>query len=196
MKEVGSAAALLGVVIVLGMGLLYLMGWGYATAFYGHFGVGLVAIEIPREYFFIWGWLVLTNGYGWALGFILAPGGAVVWRHRGGVTHATVWFSTAIAMTALGAMLAHRHGGNMAGRQLAGGLPDLPAVQVLLADSAASWGKDLNGGCWRLLVQDKSRIWLLRPIKGGAAAWPAVDTLPLDNVARLRLLPGRTEPCD
>lgn len=62
----------LATVMALITALVYFTGWNYAYHYFGHFKLGLLTLEIPTEYFFVygfwvfkkWWWLVIPYGLG------------------------------------------------------------------------------------------------------------------------------------
>ncbi len=197
--SMAEIAALLGAVAAAGTALLYAMGWGFALGYYQRFGLGLMGIEIPKEFIVIWGGLTLTEGWVGVTAVLLLPAFVAHWRGAGRRWTVGLGLVGLVAFTGLAVFCSRQHGRAVAERQWADGLPGLPNVQItLVADEAATdeaWTKRLGEGCQRLLLQDKSRIWLIRPVLGANGAWPAVDELPQDKVMRLRLLPGPPRSC-
>jgi hypothetical protein len=71
----------LATVATLITALIYFTGWTYAYQYFGHFRLGPLALEIPTEYFFVYGfwvfkrfwWLVALYGVGVLLLAFLEP---------------------------------------------------------------------------------------------------------------------------
>ena len=55
----------LATVMALITALVYFTGWTYAYHYFGHFKLGLLTLEIPTEYFFVYGFWVFKRGGGW-----------------------------------------------------------------------------------------------------------------------------------
>jgi hypothetical protein len=51
---------------------------------------------------------------------------------------------------------------------------------------------DLANGCYRLLLHNQNRLFLLRPFKGAPAADLPVVITPWDQIEQVRVLPERT----
>ena len=65
-----SPALDLTVMITLATALIYSMGWAYAYHWYGRFNLGIVGLEIPLEYFLMYGfWSIRSN---WWVLFVYA----------------------------------------------------------------------------------------------------------------------------
>jgi hypothetical protein len=57
----------------------------------------------------------------------------------------------------------------------------------------SSWGSaDLTNGCYRLVLYNKDRLFLLRPIAGAAAAELPILITSWDQVGLMRVLPDYT----
>src|SRR5262249_33658698 len=51
---------------------------------------------------------------------------------------------------------------------------------------------DLTNGCYRLLLHNQNRLFLLRPLKGAPAADLPLLILPWDQIEQIRVLPDHT----
>ncbi|MFN3077941.1 MAG: hypothetical protein ABT940_13920 [Alphaproteobacteria bacterium] len=200
-------APLLAIGVGLAGALLYLIGWGFAAEYYARFGLGLAGFDIPREYFFAWGMTVLMEGWGLLLiGWAVPVCVAIRWGSR--AWQMLVWSVCLVGLAWSASSLAHRHGRQVADNSLAAGLPGLPNVELTLREDGpskegafpaageADLRQQLKSGCWRLLIQDRRRLWLIRPVAGVPDAWPAVDMVPLRRVVRMRVLPRPVRSCD
>ncbi len=185
--------------------LVYIAGWSYAERYFAHFQVGLLALEVPAEYYFVygswvlghWWWLVLLGVIlGW-LGLGLVPPAA--WRTR--------WLRALALLLILALFLGLRWLGGTTGSQdyraqQATDFGASPRVRVWLKPnstppvpedaSLTDLTTALPQGCQRLLVQNRSTLWLFRPRQGAPQTQVAVLALPMAEVRALRLLPQFT----
>jgi hypothetical protein len=73
-----------------------------------------------------------------------------------------------------------------------------PRVQVWLKETGKSpdgsprASADLANGCYRLLLHNQNRLFLLRPLKGAPAADLPVLISPWDQIEMIRVLPDYT----
>jgi hypothetical protein len=44
---------------------LYTAGWSFASHYFAYFHLGLLALEIPKEYYFLYSFWVLQDHWGW-----------------------------------------------------------------------------------------------------------------------------------
>jgi len=59
-------------------------------------------------------------------------------------------------------------------------------------DSSPRGSGDLTNGCYRLLLHNQNRLFLLRPLKGAPAADLPVLISPWDQIEMIRVLPDYT----
>lgn len=195
----------LATLVGLSAALVYTAGWSYAERYFAHFQIGLLALEMPTEYYFVYGSWVL--GHWWwlvLLGAALAvpvlwslPPAA--WRSR--------WLRAVALLLVLALCMGMRVLGGTTGSQhyrlqQATDFRDSPRVRVWLKSGGGSPAPEdaalmdlaatLPQGCHRLLVQNRSTLWLFRPRQGAPQAQMAVLALPVAEVRALRLLPQFT----
>lgn len=191
-------ATLIGLIAAL----VYIAGWSYAERYFAHFQVGLLALEVPTEYYFVYGswvighwWLLVLLGVilAWLICGLLPP---TAWQRR--------WLRATALVLVLALFMAMRWLGGAAGSrdyrvQQASDFRDSPRVRLWLKPGAASPTPEtatlsdleatLPQGCHRLLLQNRSTLWLFRPRRGALQAQVAVLALPMAEVRALRVLP-------
>ena len=73
-----------------------------------------------------------------------------------------------------------------------------PRIQVWMKESGKTTdgsqpaSTDLAAGCYRLLLHNQNRLFLLRPLKGAAAADLPVVIVPWEQIELVRVLPDYT----
>ena len=60
---------------------LFLTGWGFAYWYFASFGIGLTALGIPKETFFLYGFWVFRD-YAWESAVLVVAGAAGFWLWR------------------------------------------------------------------------------------------------------------------
>jgi hypothetical protein len=212
-KEAGRKKALqlpsLGEVtfaVTVALGLiswwLYLTGWTYLFVYYERFRIALTTLDIPREHFFLYGGFVGLQFPLWILAFAAAVAAAIAVWIRLGVTAGwlTLPFSAIILLAAF--WLGHQ-AGYAAAYQRFNSERDLDysgydRVQVWGKDTASlpddsPWASpDLNRGCFRLILHNRDRLFLVRPVKGFPAADLPLVVLPWDQVRAISVMPDNT----
>lgn len=192
-------------VATLTAALVYTAGWSYAYHWFGAFNLGVIGLDVPVEYHFMYGFWALRGAW-WLLLLFLAGLTAWAWLRRG---HAPAW-SAAIAAwlrpltpaalpvaVLLLFVVAYQLGASAAAgaaaRQQQQGFAAYPPVRVWLKPGAAATqarlqrlSAQLRAADYRLLLQTKSMLYLLKPSAHAALATVAV---PLSEVAALRVLP-------
>ena len=67
-----------------------------------------------------------------------------------------------------------------------------PKDKTKLPDGSPQTSADLTNGCYRLLLHNQNRLFLLRPLKGAPAADLPLLILPWDQIEQIRVLPDHT----
>jgi len=189
-------------------GLVYVAGWSYAYHWFEAFNLGVTGLDIPAEYHFMYGfwvlrgawWLVLLYLSGlvaWAWLRRRAPAsGPAPWGAAGGLLRAVIIPALPVALLLL-FVGAYQLGASAADgayrRHHEQGFAGYPPVRVWLKPGAAAAPPrlqrlrgQLRGAEYRLLLQSKSALYLLKP--AAHAALPTV-AVPLSEVAAWRVLP-------
>jgi MFS family permease len=197
--EVTGAAAL---VIGLISAWLYVAGWTYANHYFDRFGIPLLMVDIPKEHYLVYGGIVVSQFPIWELAIVVIFIAAIaLWR----------WLrldagrlKTPLSVLALLAVFWLGHGAAVVAadrqhiQQRESDYGAFPRVQVWLKESAKPpdgsprTSADLTNGCYRLLLHNQNRLFLLRPLKGALAADLPVLISPWDRIELIRVLPEYT----
>jgi hypothetical protein len=197
--SIGDLIGAAGFAIGLVSAWLYLAGWTYAYHYFDRFGIPLLMVDIPKENYFVYGGVVvrqfpvwglvigmavLAMVYSWRwldakLGRLMAPSGLLV-------VLAAFWLGHQAAIVAAHEQYALQRESDYSA---------YPRIQVWMKESGKitdglqPTSADLAAGCYRLLLHNQNRLFLLRPLKGaGAADLPVVIT-PWDQIELVRVLP-------
>jgi hypothetical protein len=183
-------------------GLLYLAGWTYGYHYFDRFGIPLLMVDIPKEDYFVYGGIVFMQFPIWELVIVLIIiAGIALWRwlrlDAGRLKVplvvlallAVFWLGHQAAVVAAHQQFVHQRESDYSA---------YPRVQLWPKESArlpegSPWASaDLTNGCYRLILHNKERLFLLRPIKGAAAAELAIMITPWEQIGLLRVLPDYT----
>jgi hypothetical protein len=197
--EVTGAAAL---AIGLISAWLYLAGWTYAYHYFDRFGIPLLMVDIPKENYFVYGGIVVEQFPVWELTIAIACLVAIaLWRWLrldagrlkiplGGLALLLVfWLGHQAAVAAAHEQYA---------RQRESDYSAYPRVQVWPKETATQSNTppppsaDLSSGCYRLLLHNQDRLFLVRPFRSAPAADLPLLIFPWDQVAFIRVLPDYT----
>jgi len=188
---------------------LYVTGWTYAYHYFDRFGIPLLMVDIPKETYFVYGGIVVQQFSIWALAIgVVGVFSLILWRRFGAKWHwvgATEhWPKAAVGIFMFVVLAAifwiGRHAAITAAHQQYVEQRDTdysayPRVQVWLKqdtkprDSSPDLSADLTTGCYRLLLHNQNRLFLLRPVKGTPAASLPLLTLPWDRIELMRVMP-------
>jgi len=177
------------------------MGWSYAYAYYAAFNLGLLSIDIPGEYFIIYGFWVLRDH--WWLLFLYLGMVALWWflRRRARLAQEVVTALVPLLILVMftsAYQLARHSAISQFQVQQQQDFPAYPRVKVWLKNDAQQ-APDLQAvsnalplGCYRLLLQNSGQALLFYPEKTQPTLQPAVLHVPLGEVRALRVLPQYT----
>ena len=195
---VGAAAFLVGLISAW----LYATGWTYAYHYFDRFGIPLLMVDIPKENYPVYGGVVVREFPIWGLAIGVAALLVVTsWRWLGAKVGR---FTVPLSLLAVSAVfwLGHYAGVAAAHQQYAlqreSDYRAYPRVQVWpkeqakLPDGSPIASVDLTNGCYRLLLHNQNRLFLLRPLKGAPAADLPLLILPWDQIEQIRVLPDHT----
>jgi MFS family permease len=195
---VGVAAFLVGLISAW----LYATGWTYAYHYFDRFGIPLLMVDIPKENYLVYGGVVARQFPTWGLAIGVAALLMVTsWRWFGArIGHLTVPFAL-LAMLAV-FWLGHQAGVVGAHEQYVlqreTDYRAYPRVQVWpkekakLPDGSPAASADLTNGCYRLVLHNQNRLFLLRPFKGAPASDLPLLIFPWDQIEQVRVLPEHT----
>ena len=182
----------LTVLITLGAALIYVMGWSYAYHWYDRFNLGILGLEIPLEYFMMYGFWSLRHA--WWLVFIYAVA-VGVWMFTQRLVRPWLWRIAPVGLLlifwlayALGEQAAYADYTAHQGNQLA----CYPLVRLGIKQEAgrAKQMDELAGQLverdYRLLLQTKNLLVVIKP---KVLTAPVAVIIPLSSVDILRLTP-------
>jgi hypothetical protein len=188
--------------IVLGVSTawLYVAGWTYAYTFFRHFRIPLLTLRIPREYFFLYGGFVVWHFPLWdfAIGAVLIAA-AVLWPRLRIEPRMQITFC--MLGLAVAFWLAFQAGRAAADRQFEADREQnypvvyyprvevWPRASVMLTPGSPWDGLELGKGCYRLVLDNQDRLFLVRPFNNPAADLALVQ-LPWEQVEGMRAVPG------
>lgn len=189
--------------IILVAALLYTAGWTYAYDYFANFRVGVLALEIPLEYFFIYGLWVFQQSWLWVVGIGLPVWLMAAWNWRWS-QRSRSWWQVVAQLLAVVLLVGLFGGSALLGRiqaeayfavQRKTDYADFSRVKVQL--KAAPQGlfgtqskeKGLANGCYRLLLQNRDKIFLFRSFHSIPDAALPVEVVSFDEIASMTILP-------
>ncbi len=194
----GAAAFAVGLISAW----LYAAGWTYAYHYFDRFGIPLLMVDIPKENYFLYGGIVVQQFLLWGLAISIAGIATVaLWRW---LRIDAARFKVPLGVLALLAAFWLGHQAAIAAareqyvRQRESDYSAFPRVRVWLKDGTKSPNEslgppvDLTTGCYRLLLHNQNRLFLLRPYKDASATNLPTLIAPWDQIALVRVLPDYT----
>lgn len=190
---------------VLIAALTYVMGWVYAATYFAAFGVGLVSLDIPHQFFFVYGFQVIVD-HVWivlALYAVLVLAGWGLRRHCNTMRQPVIVAGpVAVLLLFLGSyFLAASNARKDFQSQSSANYPEYHRVAVWLQNDTTHDGPgdaatrqiadDLTKGCYRLMMDDGSKLLLISPHPDFPTTGPGVTHVPIDQVRLWRILPHR-----
>jgi len=153
----------LGTILALLVPLLYTAGWSYACHYFERFHLGLLGLNIPREYFFLYS----------------SP--AMIARGRGGGLFAIRVIAVPIFILILFLIFYALGGMNS--------FPSYPRARVWVKQGVGdiSAAKEWKKGCYRLLMRNNGDLYLFYP--GDFKDKLPIDIIPAGDVESVRILP-------
>lgn len=186
--------------------LLYTAGWSFAYHYFDQFHLGLIGLDIPKEYFFVYSfWVIKGEFYMAAAGlaatvllyfllrycFLKAEGGMK--NKKQNLFLALGLFLTPLVVLGLFRLfydLGDRRAVALFAEQQATEFPSYPKVKVWLTEKAAAemedMAKEWAKGSYRLLLRDKEYLYLFYFEKGEINP---TEIIPMGNVQAVRVLP-------
>jgi hypothetical protein len=186
------------VALVLGLitAWLYVTGWTYAYHYFDAFRIPMRMADLPKEHLFVYGGLVVWKNLAASIAVALAVGAVIAgcvryrgWLRRFGIT--TIVVILVLTVFALGRLAAIRAAEADFGTQRASDYDAYPRVRFALEDTAPP-GKELladlaGSDCGRLVLATADWLFLIRPIRGAAAARLDTFVIPRDHLKSLRV---------
>ncbi len=199
--EIVSAA---GFAITLVTAWLYVAGWTYAYYYFDHLRIPLLLIELPYQHYLVYGGLVVWKNPIWATAIVLVLVAlALVSIPRARAAGRFV-ISAAVLAVILGLFALARIGGvDTAGADFeaerASDFGAYPRVAIALKREAIEAIGDRladipHTDCGRLLLVSGGRMFLIRPIRGAAAATLDTFVVGMGQVDAIRVV-GEYRSC-
>ncbi len=200
--SLGDLAAVAAFIVGLISAWLYSAGWTYAYHYFDRFGIPLLMVDIPKENYFIYGGIVIRFFPYWGLAIGAATLVVVLaWRWfaaKIGRLLVTLGLIAVLAVFWLGheAAVVAAHQQYVLQRTTDYGA--YPRVQVWTKQDAKFVNEspprtsELTRGCYRLLLHNQDRLFLLRPLRGSPAADLPVLIMPWEQLEMIRVLPEYT----
>lgn len=188
----------IGVITGVSVALLYTAGWSYAYHYFQCFHLGLIGLEIEREYFLLYGFWVCKARWCLTTLCLLAAFGLPLllqrcWQQR---PELRSWLR-AVAQTGgpIGLLLLfivfYQLGAGTGkadfAREQRGDFLSYSRVKVWLKDEKDKRGEAWAKGCYRLLLRGKEQLYLFRA--DGVTERIPTEIVPNSEVAAVRLLP-------
>jgi len=196
--SLGDIVAGAGFAVGLITAWLYVAGWTYAYDYFDRFRIPLLLIDLPREHLFVYGGLTLWKKPLWAFGGAIVVSVLVVLAvmlrkplGRLGLTGCAVLGVVALFAFARLAGTSAAQTDFLAER--ASDYGAYPRIEVTLRQSPAESDVEdealviATSGCARLLLFNKERLFLIRPINGAPGADLHTFVLPWSDVAALQI---------
>jgi hypothetical protein len=200
--SIGDFVGVAGFAIGLVSAWLYLAGWTYAYHYFDRFGIPLLMVDIPKENYFVFGGVVVWHFPAWGSVFGVAVLAMVYSRRwldaKLGRLIAPFGLLVALAAFWLGHQAAIVAAHEQYALQRESDYSAYPRIQLWMkeaskaTDGSQPAATDLATGCYRLLLHNQNRLFLLRPLKGAAAADIPVVIAPWDQIELVRVLPDYT----
>jgi len=193
---------------------LYTAGWSFASHYFAHFHLGLLALEIPKEDYFLYSFWVLQDHWGWVAVVYLVGIGYVIGRRCLAESVWRRWEVIVVNVVApvLGIILlwsSYTLGAASAKtrftEQQRQDYPQYSRVQVWLTEADKTSenppGKpqhrpplpdQLAEGCYRLLLPHRDKVFVFKPLPEAPSADLSLLTIPLAHIRTLRVLPNKT----
>ncbi|KPA12077.1 conserved hypothetical protein, membrane [Candidatus Magnetomorum sp. HK-1] len=203
-KNVPEVASFLIIVFAL----LYTAGWSFAYHYFGHFNVGLSALELPKEDYFIYSYWVIADHKGllfYGVLSLLVVTWGLVYTIRQWVTHSSTRFYLLLMIMPIAILtlfaISYRLGTSSADirfkAQKADFYPAYPSIEIFQTKGASpkQLTQSLTSGCYRQLIQNKDKVFVFKPIKSVPQLEISTLVIPISQVHAMRLLPMRKR-CD
>jgi hypothetical protein len=202
--SLGEVTSALTLAIGLGAAWLYVAGWTYVYHYFDRFGIPLLMVEIPKEYYFVYGAIVVQRFLFWELAIAVVLASAVVlWRRlglsrdAGGLTiplcvlalFAVFWLGHQAAVAAAHQQFIQERESDYSTYQR---VQVWPKDTVKPPESPPRTSAELTNGCYRLILHNKNRLFLVRPFRSAPAADLPLLILPWDQIEQVRVLPDYT----
>ena len=190
-------------IISLTAALIYVSGWAFATAYFAQFQLGLIGLDIPQDYFFMYGfWVVKAYWYGLIVPYALWLG--LQYGPNALAQPYVAYLKPVIPIAILLLFwlfysLAQQLVQDKFHTQQTQDYPSYPVVQIWLQTDPEMPGSlhrlvhQLHQTCYRLLLHTKHSAFVFRPTRDLPGSL-AVTAVPQHRISSLRILP-RYQSC-
>ena len=182
--------------------LIYATGWTYAYRYFQRFGLGLLELDIPHQYFLMYGfwvykawWWLMVLFYALALFLLLKLYGWSNDQGQNGVVAKQAQLVLVLVVFVLGAWLGGKQADDYYVTQQKQGFSAFPHVRVWPKQTRSEhkpltrFYAEAPSGDYRLLLHSDRHVYLIKPPPDGKPARLAVSVLPLGQLEALRVLP-------
>ncbi len=198
----------LGTVITILVPMFYTAGWSFAYHYFDQFHLGLMGLDIPKEYLFVYSFWAVRDNLLWFLLLLVGVGIfflGIKFLHKKTQAHTVsdrgAYFQTCLIILIPVAILlafwlfysfGDRAGRNAYQEQVKKDFSSYPRVRVwvkpekerlITKDTAREWEK----GCYRLLLRNKKNLYLF--YSGGEQDKTPTDIVPVNRTEAVRILP-------
>ena len=206
--ETSSSTSLLDFagLLALATALDYATGWIYAYHYFANFQLGILSLDIPAEYYLMYGVIVFRDW--WFLALPLLAVALLVpylsrqaWWKRyltnvlSGINRGIPLFALLLCLLGLVFVLGESTANRDYRQQRTDDFPNYPRARVWLKSGNSedavykALSMQLPLGCYRLLLQSADKLYLFLPPAHQPPARLAVVEVALGEVAALRILP-------
>ncbi len=197
----------LGTVITILIPMFYTAGWSYAYRYFDCFRLGLMGLDIPKEYMFLYSfWAVKKNIFIFVLLLAVVAGGYILFKY---ISHKNITFFQnkpeifqAIAFVLIPVAILLMFWlfywfGDRAGQkdylyQVKNGFPSYPRVKVWIKPEKEKqitdeMVKEWQKGEYCLLLRGKDKVYLFYPVQEKDKT--PTDVIPDSKIEVVRILP-------
>ncbi len=204
-----------GVIVILLISMFYTAGWSFAYHYFEYFHLGLVGLDIPKEYLLMYSyWAAKANFFWVVLLLFLMGGGHFLFRFvigkkiqtltASGSPRSDIWLNLfqigLVLLTVLVILLmfwmfywfGYRAADKTYAEQTSQDFPSYPRVRVWVStenkkDISSGIIQEWQKGCYRLLLRNKDNLYLF--YWGGDGEKTPTDIVPINKVVAVRVLP-------
>jgi len=187
--------------------LLFCAGWSFAYKYFSFFHVGILSIDIPYHYFFLYGfwvimdnipWLILLSLFYFPVTFSVSFIGNISFLKTARPQKAITGIITIFIIVSsfiVANKLAYKTAGTRYLTEKKNDYISYPNIKVWMKNSGKETEdvkkihKTLQRGSYRLLMQDSKNLFLFYSFKDNSAAKLPTVTVPLHAVNYMKILP-------
>ncbi len=206
----------IGTLMGLLVPLLYTAGWSYAYHYFSHYHMGILGLDIPREYYFLYSFWVIRDQWVSFLAAIsisvtlIAAKGLLRIRETAFIERMkaassckclrSLRFPICFVLIPVAVLLLFTLFYDMGARtgtasfrlQDLNDFRSIPRVKVWLTEKAkesrGAMTQDWSRGCYRLLLRNSQNIYIFYPERGRQGKLPT-EVIPVRSISSVRILP-------